>query len=124
MLAFGSALVWHLLGVALYVLRDDVSLYLILSEPKWKIQLEGPVVVLARLWLLKARLVRVGRRARAALCCASWILRAIVIRGTICGSGGRGGEERCLSACLVGRLVHLGFDIGCRLSNWVGKLHH
>jgi hypothetical protein len=101
-LAFLRALIiWHLLGVALHVLRDDVSLYLILPEPKWKIQLEGSVVIVTRLRLLKARLVRVGRRTRAALRCASRVLRAIVIRGTICGGSGRGGEERCLSACLV-----------------------
>ena len=67
---------------ALNTLNWDVSLYLIFPEPKRKIQLEGPIVVdvlLARLWLLEARLVRVSSRARSTLCRASGILRAIII---------------------------------------------
>jgi len=79
---------------ALNALNWDVSLYLIFSEPKRKIQLKGPVVVLlARLRLLKAHLIRVCCCTRATLCRASGILRAVVIRRTICSRSCRGREE-------------------------------
>ena len=82
---------------ALNALNRDVSLYLIFSEPKRKIQLKGSVVVavvlLARLRLLEARLIRVCCCTGATLCRASGILRAVVIRRTICGRGCRRREE-------------------------------
>lgn len=46
----------------------------------------------------------------------------MVIRRTICGGGGRGGEKRGLRARLVGGLVHFGFHIG-RLADGVAQLH-
>lgn len=52
-----------LLSVALHVLLVDVALDLILTESKREVKLEGVIVVLARLWLLEARLVRI--------CCVS-----------------------------------------------------
>ena len=77
---------WVLLSViALHVLSLDVPLDLILTEPKWKIQLKG-LVILPRLGLLEACLIGISSCSRAALGSATGILRTMIIRGTI-GSG-------------------------------------
>lgn len=65
--------------VRLNLLVLDVALDLILTEAKRKIQFKGPLLVLARLRLLKARLIRVGRVARTALRCTAWILRSVIV---------------------------------------------
>ena len=65
--------------VRLDLLVLDVALDLILTEAKRKIQFKGPLLVLARLRLLKARLIRVGRVARTALRCTAWILRSVIV---------------------------------------------
>lgn len=112
-----------ILGVALSILLVDVALDLILAESKGQVELEGMVVVLARLGLLKARLVRVCCVSRAALSRATRILGSMVVRGTIGGSSGRGGEEASLGSRLVGGLVHFGLDLGAWLSHGVSQLH-
>ena len=65
--------------ILIHVLPIDVSLNLILAEPKRKVQFEG-LIILPRLWLLKARLVGVCSSAGSAIGGAPWILRPMVVR--------------------------------------------
>ena len=66
------------LSVRVHILTLNVSLYLILTETQWQIQLEG-LIILPGLRFLKACLVRVGRRSRATLSSAARILRPMVV---------------------------------------------
>ena len=62
----------------LHVLGMVVSFYLILTESQRKVQFKR-IVVLSALRLMKSGLVRVGSGPGAALCGATWILRAVVV---------------------------------------------
>ena len=72
-------------GVSLILLILNVTLHLVLAEAKWQVQLKS-LIILPRRWLLKACLIRVGSIvASTTFGGAARILRALVVRGAICG---------------------------------------
>jgi len=89
-----------MLALCLGLLILNVTLDLILAETQRQVEFEG-LIILSRLRLLKASLISVGCVARATFGGTAWVLRAMVVRGAICGRGRRRGEETRLCTSLV-----------------------
>lgn len=111
-----SGYVWLLLILLATAL--DIPFDLILTEPKWQVELER--VVLATLWFLES--ISIGSScSRTAISRPSRIRRAIVVWRPVCCRSGSRREERGFCAGLVGCLIHLVLDVSW-FSDRISKL--
>lgn len=111
----GLRLLLILLGIDL-----DISFNMILTEPQWQIEFKR--VILATLWLLESSSIW-GCCPRPAIGGPSGIRWIVVVRRSVCGCCGCGGEEASLSSSLVWRCIHLILDVSW-LSDRVSKLDY